>query len=98
MNHPVGWAKPEDLVEDGHSHTFTVHSEQPGNGKFVPLYGQEEVERLRRFETAYKEWHDKTEWVQDTAKGKEWGMHRADILKQRIENLEAENARLKAGV
>lgn len=57
-----------------------------------------EVERLKRFETAYKEWHDKTAWVQDTQQKGEWGMHRADVLKKRIEALEAENARLKAGV
>ena len=30
-------------------------------------------------------WLDKTEWVQETVKPHELGMHRADVLKQRIE-------------
>lgn len=47
-----------------------------------------EVKRLKQFEVAYKEWSDKTDWVQRTAKGKEWGMHRADVLKARIEALQ----------
>jgi hypothetical protein len=38
---------------------------------------------------ALKEWSDKTEWVQETAQPLELGMHRADVLKQRIERLKA---------
>lgn len=57
-----------------------------------------EVKRLRRFEVAYKVWQDKTEWVQKTSQGREWGMHRADVLKTRIEALEAENNALKVGL
>lgn len=48
-----------------------------------------EVERLRRFEAAYIEWQEKTEWVQADAKPKELGKHRADVLRERIEALSA---------
>lgn len=54
-----------------------------------------EVERLRRFELANNLWHEKTEWVQETARPQELGMHRADVLKRRIEKLEAEVERLR---
>jgi hypothetical protein len=39
------------------------------------------------YEKAYLVWQDKTEWVQETVKPHELGMHRADVLKQRIEEL-----------
>jgi hypothetical protein len=45
---------------------------------------QAEVDMLKG---ALKEWSDKTEWVQETAQPLELGMHRADVLKQRIDNL-----------
>lgn len=46
LEDPVGWANSNDLVQDGYSHTFTVHSEQPANGytdggKAVPLYAKQ---------------------------------------------------------
>ena len=41
------------------------------------------------YKAAYDEWQEKTEWVQQTATYDELGMHRADILKQRIAVLEA---------
>lgn len=47
-----------------------------------------EVAKLERFEIAYKEWSDKTDWVQKSARPKELGMHRADVMAQRIEALE----------
>lgn len=49
-----------------------------------------ERDRLLQFEAAYNEWHDKTEWVQKTAKAHELGKHRADALKDRIDQLRAE--------
>lgn len=49
-----------------------------------------ERDRLQQFEAAYNEWHDKTEWVQKTAKAHELGKHRADVLKDRIDQLRAE--------
>ena len=46
-------------------------------------------EALAESEPNYKKalevWLDKTEWVQETVKPHELGMHRADVLKQRIE-------------
>jgi hypothetical protein len=37
------------------------------------------------YKKALEVWLDKTEWVQETVKSHELGMHRADVLKQRIE-------------
>lgn len=51
-----------------------------------------------KYKIAYNEWQDKTEWVQQTAKAKEFGMHRADVLRLRIEALEKENEELKGQV
>jgi hypothetical protein len=46
-------------------------------------------EALAQTEPNYKKaleaWLDKTEWVQETVKPHELGMHRADVLNQRIE-------------
>ena len=46
-------------------------------------------EALAESEPNYKKalevWLDKTEWVQETVKPHELGMHRADVLKQRIQ-------------
>ena len=46
-----------------------------------------EIERLKANAEAINEWLQKTEWVQDSAEVSELGMHRADVLKQRIERL-----------
>ena len=51
-----------------------------------------ELEQYRKF---WYEWSEKTDWVQETAKAKELGMHRADILRKRIEDLEKEVLLLK---
>jgi hypothetical protein len=37
------------------------------------------------YKKALEVWLDKTEWVQETVKPHELGMHRADVLKQRIQ-------------
>jgi hypothetical protein len=46
--------------------------------------------KLAQPEPNYKKvlevWLDKTEWVQETVKPHELGMHRADVLKQRIQD------------
>jgi hypothetical protein len=69
----------------------------------VPTYklcqeAADELRRLAQVETAWREWLDKTEWVQTSSNAGELGMHRADVLRQRIENLEAENLRLASEV
>lgn len=53
-----------------------------------------ELRRLHQHELAYKEWLDKTEWVQETSEARELGMHRVDVLKRRIDRLHALNAEL----
>jgi flagellar hook-basal body complex protein FliE len=45
---------------------------------------QAEIDMLNR---ALNAWHEKTDWMQETAQPLELGMHRADVLKQRIDNL-----------
>jgi hypothetical protein len=50
-----------------------------------------EIERLQRFETAYKEFSDKTEWVRPDAAAHELGMHVADILRKRCDDLTSHN-------
>lgn len=42
------------------------------------------------YKVAFDEWIEKTEWVQKTVQPHELGYHRADILRMRIEALEAE--------
>jgi hypothetical protein len=49
---------------------------------------KDEVARLKRFEVAFDEWYDKTQWVQDTSTAKELGKHRADVLRERIEDMQ----------
>jgi hypothetical protein len=53
-----------------------------------------ELRRLDQHELANNVWHEKTEWVQNTAQPHELGMHRADVMRQRIERLTAINAQL----
>jgi len=47
------------------------------------------IAELERFKDAYDAWQEKTEWVQDTAAAGELGKHRADVLRKRIEKLQA---------
>ena len=55
----------------------------------------EAANALEGLKFAHDEWVTKTEWVQSTSQVSELGMHRADVLKQRITLLEAENAKLR---
>lgn len=50
---------------------------------------------LDREQRAGREWHEKTKWVNVTVRAKELGIHRADILKARIDALTAENETLR---
>ena len=56
----------------------------------------DELESLERYRTAHNEWIDKTEWVQADASlpAKYLGMHRADVLKNMISELEERCATL----
>ena len=62
-------------------------------GKFI-LQQQLAILELEKKELALEEWFEKTDWLK--AATKELGMHRADILRQRIEELEKEIKRLKS--
>ena len=55
----------------------------------------EEIDRLQSFKTAYMEWSEKTDWVQDSATSKELGKHRADVIKDRFEVLNADAQRYR---
>jgi uncharacterized small protein (DUF1192 family) len=104
----VAWANPEDLLEikkPGRLVARYVIGSRSGAAD-VPLVRQSdhlaalsavtaERDRLQQFEAAYNEWHDKTEWVQKTAEAHELGKHRADVLKDRVDQLQAEVERLR---
>lgn len=48
---------------------------------------------MDKYEFAFNEWHEKTQWVQDDKRFdvvKPWGKHRADVLKEYMEHLEAQ--------
>jgi hypothetical protein len=67
-------------------------------GREVPTSGgllHEAADHIEMLEKVIAEWIDKTEWVQKSSDWQELGMHRADALKQRIEQLERENAELR---
>jgi hypothetical protein len=67
-----------------------------GEGSGLPLtvLVHDLREALAQQEPNYKKalevWLDKTEWVQETVKPHELGMHRADVLKQRIKEVLAQ--------
>jgi hypothetical protein len=47
----------------------------------------EAKQKLAQYKAAYDVWQDKTDWVQEDSHWSELGMHRADVLKLRIETL-----------
>ena len=54
---------------------------------------------MDKYEFAFNEWHEKTQWVQDDKRFDillPWGKHRADVLKEYIEHLEVKCAALAA--
>lgn len=63
-------------------------------GEFI-VEQQVAILELEQYRKSWYEWSEKTDWVQETAKAKELGMHRADILRKRIEDLEREVLLLK---
>ena len=63
-------------------------------GQFI-IEQQVAILELEQYRKSWYEWSEKTDWVQETAKAKELGMHRADILRKRIEDLEKEVLLLK---
>lgn len=59
----------------------------------VALYERPPAPHESEYKRAHEQWLDKTEWVQETVKAGELGMHRADVLRQRIKALEGSGAR-----
>ena len=45
------------------------------------------IRQYGSYKFAFEQWHEKTQWVQDTCKLHELGKHRADVLKDRIDSL-----------
>lgn len=63
-------------------------------GEFI-LEQQKTLLELEKYREACCEWSEKTDWIQKTATAKELGMHRADVMRKRIEELEREVWTLK---
>jgi CRISPR/Cas system-associated endoribonuclease Cas2 len=53
-----------------------------------------ELRRLHQHELSNELWHKKTEWVQNSYTTAELGIHRADVIKQRIDRLHSLNQEL----
>ena len=53
---------------------------------------------IAELEHQLKEWQNKTEWVQESAKAGEFGMHRADVLALRIAELERQLEALRSQI
>lgn len=90
----------EDCVSDDAIFDFSDDGES--NETSIPLYRlppdvealRKENERLSTVEYCFNEWLEKTKWVQETARPHELGMHRADVLRNRIEVLQKEKDEL----
>lgn len=71
------------LAEDLYVHGYNRYSSAMSKAA-------DELGALERYRTAYNEWVDKTEWIQadTTLPAKYLGMHRADVLKDMLSELE----------
>lgn len=49
----------------------------------------DELRRLYFVEESLNQWIEKTNWVQESCQANELGLHRADVLKKRIETLQS---------
>ncbi len=78
-NEPVAWMHVQGSFEE--PSLRQLDEDEIGRGwKQYPLYTNPAPD-----DTALKEWIEKTEWVQKTAQPRELGMHRADVIRQRVE-------------
>jgi hypothetical protein len=59
---------------------------------------QAQAAEVSKYKAAWEEYDKRTQWVQDTAKPRELGMHRADVLRHRIEAAEGDAKRLREGM
>ena len=63
-------------------------------GEFI-LEQQKALLELEKYRESWYEWSEKTDWIQEPGTAKELGMHRADVMRKRIEDLEKEVLLLK---
>jgi hypothetical protein len=73
-------ADPLEMVADANGHMIFLKD------KAITAIKEALAESEPNYKKALEVWLDKTEWVQETVKPHELGMHRADVLKQRIED------------
>jgi hypothetical protein len=75
-----------DALEDiGDEWGFTSQRTVPKRKEAITAIKEALAQTEPNYKKALEVWLDKTEWVQETVKPHELGMHRADVLKQRIE-------------
>jgi hypothetical protein len=75
-----------DALEDiGDEWGFTSQRTVPKRKEAITAIKEALAQPEPNYKKALEVWLDKTEWVQETVKPHELGMHRADVLKQRIE-------------
>ena len=84
----------EDIVRlarevGGSAYTHSVVFNYEEITTFANLVAAAELRRLHEVEQALALWIEKTDWVQRTAEPSELGLHRADVLKSRIERAAA---------
>lgn len=84
----------EDLAPIAHNATDDPR-EAAYNVMVALRKGLEQPVQEPDYKRAHEVWQDKTEWVQETAQPHELGMHRADVLRQRIEQLKAQQPAVK---
>lgn len=68
-----------------------LHREQGANA-LGDLF-ENAAKEINQYESALKEWIEKTEWVQNSANANELGVHRADALSLRISDLKSQLAK-----
>lgn len=93
---PVVWRFKDfnPLLNGGFAYGYTHDPESIARDE--PLYDQsgidrllEKIDRLEMIESSWLEFMEKTEWVQKSSEPGELGLHRADVLKSRIDRLTA---------
>lgn len=74
-------------LANGH-HDSTLYLAQMSNQMERGIAALEMLIRQHdNYKFSFEQWHEKTQWVQDTSESHELGKHRADVLKDRIDSL-----------
>ena len=72
--------------------------QQPEALWMAPLLDAAELRRLHQADLDNQEWLNKTEWVQVAIQPREFGQHRADIIKQRLDFVAGQRDELLAAL